>query len=223
MPPPVSVAPIATSDGVRRAYLGTFAAPRMRLELAAKGTALAGTLTLKGTPFPASARVVDEALTGTFLARKQPHPFTARLVSRDALALRCDGRSYRLRRLGALASGARLPGGVSPVGPAPPPSLRPPWAGRFRGKLEGRAATLTLHQTATDLRGELRAKGYRFTLKGRVESKARARGSMRDPMTGESRGFVASQAGKRVTLLVRLIDPKSRRASLQTLYFDRAR
>lgn len=217
-----TVAPIGTGEALRRAFSGTFSSRRITLHISPVGERLTGSLAIKGKPYPLRGELDQEELKGTFTANGREMPFRASLVDRRLLALTCDGRTYELARGGPLPTGARLPGSAQKMGPHAPQGVSG-WAGRYSGSLEGLEATLSIHARADGLRGEIRAKNHRYTIKGQAESASKLRGTLDDPMSGVSSGFLATKAGDRLTLSVRLFDKKTERVSLQTLYFQRTR
>ncbi len=87
----------ATTEGPGDTFVGVFVGDRVRLELAAAGDGLTGTLAVDGVTYPARAQVVGDRLDGIFEVAGTAFPFTADQDGGE-LSLASEGMSFALRR-----------------------------------------------------------------------------------------------------------------------------
>jgi hypothetical protein len=89
-------------------FTGTFTGDQIALELSRRGTGYAGTLTVQGQAYPATATAQGNRLAGTFTVAGQQYQFQAQLQN-DQLMLVSDGATYQLARAGGGAAAPANP------------------------------------------------------------------------------------------------------------------
>jgi hypothetical protein len=176
---------------------GTWSGRRIQLELAPKGQAYAGTLTLRKRALPVEVERGPSGWGGSLVQGERKAEFSLAREG-EALVMVSDGRSYRLTRAPLEAAA---------------------WVGDYQGPREVR---LSLRQDGEVCSGSLDLEGVRYVVRGRKGQEGLA-GSLRDPLTGKELTWRASEVDESGLLFTIRLEEQSEegRASFHALRFER--